>query len=536
MTTKKVLMRGGAHPLRSVTLEDAVVSDSVGSNTGNLLYANGVCRVLEASGYEVEFDGYRGEMGRYGQRFTDEEVARFNSECSAYIIPLADAFRDDFIQKLESLSDLVGRLTIPCIVVGVGLRSPYEPELGIEHAFDAAAKRFMGRILAKSSVVGLRGEITSQYLAGLGFDAGSHTHVIGCPSLYTFGDQLSVRPLELRPDLQLAICPHPNASDAVANLLVEAASRYPNAHYVVQEYPDLRRVYLGFNPSGRLGSPQEVDNPAPWNVLYDQGRAIGFWDIAPWIDHMRDVDLCVGPRLHGVVAAILGGAPSLAMPFDARMRELAAFHRIPSVADVAEGQTLEQVVDGVDFGTHLTVCGENFRNFTSFLRMNGLDILDDRELNAALAPELADFGHGETVTSVMNEDLTGAIGRMRDFTLRSRVAADESLAAMRSKHVAQRNELNGVRGALNGTREQLRAAEGRQRKTEEDLKKARSDLKATRDELRGAREERDAAIARQAELQQQLDTLLSRKSVHAALQATDTYARLRDHLIHRGEQ
>ena len=54
-------------------------------------------------------------------------MERWNAEYDMFLIPLANAFRTTFKKELKMLTDLVERLTIPCVVVGVGLAP--QPEI-----------------------------------------------------------------------------------------------------------------------------------------------------------------------------------------------------------------------------------------------------------------------------------------------------------------------------------------------------------------------------------------------------------------------
>ena len=54
---------------------------------------------------------------------TEELFERANSEFDVFVVPMANAFRADFVDSLDRLTDFIERLTIPVVVVGVGAQS-----------------------------------------------------------------------------------------------------------------------------------------------------------------------------------------------------------------------------------------------------------------------------------------------------------------------------------------------------------------------------------------------------------------------------
>ncbi|WP_047596347.1 polysaccharide pyruvyl transferase family protein, partial [Salmonella enterica] len=81
-------------------------------------------------------------------------------------------------------TQLIRKLKIPVIVTGVGLRANYEPQLDEGFSFDEDVTNFVKAVLEKSAQIGVRGQITADYLKKLGFNAELDFRVIGCPSLY----------------------------------------------------------------------------------------------------------------------------------------------------------------------------------------------------------------------------------------------------------------------------------------------------------------------------------------------------------------
>ena len=182
---KRFLVRAGFCPEKKYCPRDYITKNFVGGNTGNLFFAYGVMNVLKTADIEIE--------QTYKYRWTKEEAAFINEHYSAFILPLADGFRPDFIEYLDGFTELINTLSIPVYVIGVGLRAPYEPDFRNSFVFDEAVKQFVKAVLNHSSVVGLRGNITGHYLKKLGFREETDFTPIGCPSLYTYGDGIKIR-------------------------------------------------------------------------------------------------------------------------------------------------------------------------------------------------------------------------------------------------------------------------------------------------------------------------------------------------------
>ena len=100
---------------------------------------------------------------------------------------MADAVRADFVREMKGLTKLVKSLKIPCFVIGIGVRAPYEPEVDFSYSFDDVVREFLKAVLEKSAIIGVRGWITADYLSRLGFKEERDFTIIGCPSMYTFG-------------------------------------------------------------------------------------------------------------------------------------------------------------------------------------------------------------------------------------------------------------------------------------------------------------------------------------------------------------
>lgn len=431
----KYLMRGRAVSLKRPGADECIVNDDIGSNAGNLIYANGVYRTLKHHDSEVDFDEYDIEEGR----LREEDISRINETYDAYIIPLANAFRADYITKLKRFASCIRQLDIPCIIVGVGAQFPYEPDFEEPRPYDEAARDFISAALEKSVCVGVRGEITAHYLSLLGFKEGEEVIPIGCPSMFTFGDYLGCRPIELNENSIVSVNFAKSNKPEVRTWLFNLALGYRNGQVICQRLDELKRVYLG------LASPRL--NPLPVDELetrcFAEDRVRFYLEAEDWIRAMRLVDISIGGRIHGSIAAMLGGAPTIALPYDSRMRELAEYHKVPHIPekDFNPSHDLETVIGGLDMQSHVRAHPDRYRVFCDFMQKNGLP-LPDSELMSRGIEEKAETTKESAVQSAVIASKEDAISRLSSFYFADMAKRDNRIRAAAKELKAQQARIS----------------------------------------------------------------------------------------------
>ncbi|MGI8457418.1 MAG: polysaccharide pyruvyl transferase family protein [Propionibacteriaceae bacterium] len=362
----RLLLRSAKDPFLALSAEATLARNVIGNNAGNLLFGHAVHHALAVPGTEVVSNGYLTE--RRGVSRAD--VAAIDEEFDAFVIPLANAFRPDFTPALRRLTKVIQQLTIPVVVVGVGSQVGADThEVPPEIRADVAA--FMRAVLDRSATVGVRGEITAEGLAGLGFGS-EHVEVIGCPSLFLPGreHQVTRRVPALGPDSPVAVNFTPTRP-RMAAILDANLSRYPHLTYVPQEVDELALLLWGEPPArgADLRLPQHLGHD-----VYRRDRVRFFLDPRTWIDFMAGQHFSFGTRIHGNIAALLAGTPAYVLAFDSRTRELADYHAIPyarlgTVAADVDAAHLYELSDPTAFNARQP---ELFDRYVGFLARNGL--------------------------------------------------------------------------------------------------------------------------------------------------------------------
>ncbi|TWT03720.1 polysaccharide pyruvyl transferase family protein [Planomicrobium sp. CPCC 101079] len=403
-----ILIRAGMSPLDTFDASHMIVNNSIGGNVGNLVYQYSVFRTLMTEGTTITPDYYD-----FDPKYADE----INEKYDYFIIPLADAFREQFVPSLRKYTKLIKKLKIPVIVIGVGLRAPFEPKLNEGFPFDADVKAFVKAVLEKSSIIGLRGEITSEYLTKLGFREGTDHTVIGCPSMYTFGRELNIRDTVITKDSLISVNSSRHSPKKVLDFITRSMEEYPNHYFVPQWLKEMRLVYAGSPAIAKPSSNYPVKMSDP---TYMNDRVRYFLNVPTWLDFLKEADLSFGARLHGNITATIAGTPSILIPKDARMRELAEYHQLTHVmADKITSKTkLSELVEKADFKKPIKPHPKNFDHYIDFLNQNGLDHIYKKTLSPITVPleeQLANIQLQAPISTISGISLEEMVQRWETF-------------------------------------------------------------------------------------------------------------------------
>ncbi|WP_047982608.1 polysaccharide pyruvyl transferase family protein [Ornithinibacillus contaminans] len=374
---KNLLIRAGMSPLDTFDPSFMILNNSIGGNVGNLVYQFSVFRTLMTEGTTITPDYYE---------IDPKKAEEINEKYDCYIIPLADAFRKDFVPSLRKYTKLIQKLTIPVVVIGVGLRAPFEPQLDEGFSFDDDVRAFVSAVLEKSTTIGVRGEITAKYLSRLGFREGIDHTVIGCPSMYTFGRDLTIRETKITKDSMVTVNSSLLSPNNVLDFISRGMEEFPNHYFILQWLKEMRLTYAGapgISNKSIENYPIKMSDDA-----YMNNKVRFFLNVPTWIDFLKQADLSFGARLHGNITATIAGTPSLIIPKDARMRELAEYHGLTQVwhSEISEKTSLSELIERSDFHSPERKQSINFDHFISFLNTNNLDHIYKKDTNPSVIP------------------------------------------------------------------------------------------------------------------------------------------------------
>ncbi len=331
-----------------------------------------------ATGQDVDFrmTGYYWRKDGFPEREADE----INRTCDAFLCPLADMFSENWSWYVRALTDLVRRLRIPCVVPCVGARDLPDGISPLSVPFASDVRGFMSAVLDKSSLVGVRGETTARFLEALGFVRGRHFEVLGCPTLYMYGQDLPIRPLRTDfPSESCAFSMNVRAPESSWLVVDECARLFGRSTFVSQ---DFREFHFFMLTHGKWSADVFDGNPYYRSLLsgYAEADCMRFFlNRKPWMDFLSTVDFYIGHRIHGALLAILAGTPAAVVPFESRTRELAEFHGVPVLDPSGAFQRTDAALalESLDFSGIQCRQDDNFPRYADFFRKNGIPTVFD---------------------------------------------------------------------------------------------------------------------------------------------------------------
>ena len=302
---------------------------------------------------------------------------RINDEFDHYVLPLANAFRPSFVPQLDRMTELITRLRIPVVVLGVGAQATLDYDWTRLAPIEPSVKAFVGAVLDHGPSIGVRGELTAEYLRSLGF---RDVEVVGCPSMFAWGPDLRVerKVPELTRDARIAltVSPYVKAFGPIVTRHVEA---YPEPR-VHRPGPRVARA-----PAVGRHPPRRVEDPTTRSTsripLIRDDRTQLFLDPYPWIADLRTRDFSFGTRIHGTIAALLAGTPGVVVAHDSRTLELARYFDIPhrTIREVGPETDAADLYAAADYTALNSGHAARWATFRAYLARHGVDHAFDHD-------------------------------------------------------------------------------------------------------------------------------------------------------------
>ncbi len=355
-----ILLRAHKSPFTPASADKTFALNLIGNNAGNLVFSQAAYRLLSTRNNQID-----------ARNITALSPDYINAHYDMVVIPLANAFRRSFVKQLEQLTRLIEGLTIPAVIWGVGTQGAVKGRAASPD-LDPAVTAFMRAALEHSASVGVRGEMTAQYLADLGF-GDEVVDVIGCPSMFMYGPHLQidkkVDELDTESKISLNVSPY---RSMIGPISIAQAAKYPNLIYTAQDLSTLGLLLTGeYSPDLAPGedAPTTLDHP-----LLRDNRTRFCLDPATWMDYLRGFDFSFGTRIHGNIIALLAGTPAVLLAHDLRTLELAEYHEIPYrlLTKKVDDFDATDLYASADWGPTMAGHQARWQRMRAFMEKNGL--------------------------------------------------------------------------------------------------------------------------------------------------------------------
>lgn len=315
---------------------------SIGNNTGNMFFIKSMIRHVGADNIEENIENIQ--------------------DCRVVALSLANIIRENYI-PYGPFIDFLEKYQLPCCVAGIGAQA----------TIGASAKLTLRpelvrllRILAERAVsLGVRGEYTAECLASIGI---YNTKIIGCPSIFYNQWQQPVIQKKATEQLQCVFSAVSHALKSGSPLILQTYYPLINVSLNVplrSDWVACKKYFKELNIEG-----DDV-------YLYDIARKSlrVFYDVNEWIHFLSKYDFVCGTRIHGCVAGILAGVPSMVLTIDSRTKELAETLNIPSMdGNAFDPKRCAEYYDSIDTAAFNKNYAMLYGNFLEFLRENQIDV------------------------------------------------------------------------------------------------------------------------------------------------------------------
>jgi hypothetical protein len=302
--------------------------EAIGLNTGNLLFSVAVREQLNG---QVEWVGFH---------FDPESV---NKTYDALVIPAANWINEH--SDWSWFIDLLNRISIPAVTIGIGLQS--QSEVLSDLRVSQSSLNLVRALSRKSKWISCRGDFTRDWLVSVGV---KNVVTTGCPSIYIkeYSHSSGI-----------------NANSSPDPAVVIQGTRYWISRSFVNSSGPNRNLYAvagAFNlPMIFQSEPEEIqyllfeesrenqENKRRLDVLAELYGLVSGKSVASYLNSMGKVFLnlnewssfinnnigVIGTRLHGSIIALNNSKPALLIAHDSRTSEMARFSRIPVLDEKA---------------------------------------------------------------------------------------------------------------------------------------------------------------------------------------------------------
>lgn len=339
---------------------------ALGANSGNLVFQYACTLMVDAP---------KTHIGMTETPYGDVAAVQATKKM---IVPAANHLRAD--SDWTGLNNFLAGINKPLIVMGLGAQSPKIG--GASETLEVlrgnkGVVRMIDILRERAEFVTVRGDYTKTICHEMGLH---DVHVLGCPSATINPDPHLGRNMQAKLEAVRDGGRDGGRDSATPPRIAVTAA----APFEIREDPPKRDVErqlfkwvsqtdgLYVQQSGGIDAMRATNGR--WYEMARGARAsitkVMAPDIEPldawaymakggrfyisarhWRDEMRDMDLCIGTRLHGNMAAIAAGTPGIIIAHDSRTGELGQTMHLPrlDLADAMAANSVQEALEKVVF-------------------------------------------------------------------------------------------------------------------------------------------------------------------------------------------
>lgn len=372
----KILVRAGISPIDSYNPSKLIIRNLIGNNVGNIIYQYGIFRTLIDKKTQAIPDNYNIER----KRVNDKDIEKINNKYDAYVCPLADAIRENYIEKFDNYVKFIEKLDIPFVVAGMGLKTSTQDDGSKKFPFDENVANFINAVNDTETIVGVRGSTTGNYLSNLGFKENKNFMVIGCPSMFAYGNHVKIKEKKLNEDSKISINSSLMSPKSTLKFISSLCKQYPHHYFIPQWLSEFKLTYFGRPNLNISDETKKKYYPTMIESSEYQNNTVRFpINAYGWINLLKTVDLSFGARLHGNIAATLAGTPNIIIVKDGRMKDVAEYHELTRITakELQNYNSLEEIIDSVDFNSTEKNHEKRFEKYLNFWEKNNIKTIYD---------------------------------------------------------------------------------------------------------------------------------------------------------------
>lgn len=334
----RILLRAGKSPFNHFLGNEYL--GGFGTNLGNLLFSDATYLTLAKSKTQIHTDHYLTEREKYNRsNSVQKHINWINRDFEVFVFPFSNCFREGWIPVLRRLTERLQKIKIPLIFCSGNVQLESDQTFDdLSSELKKVCRDFLKLFFERSSLVGVRGEITYDYLKYLGFPE-DQISVIGCPSFFMPGYRPRLPKTAPAMIEQSKIALHQNyLAPSISKLIAQMLAQSPNATFVGQTHVDLSYAKTFVK---NHATHEELQSYAPDELLglamkslqlkSNQTNLVFPLDSRAWVGYLKTQSMSFGSRFHGSVAAILADIPTVFTRWDSRSKELIEYHQLPYI-------------------------------------------------------------------------------------------------------------------------------------------------------------------------------------------------------------